>query len=256
MSTLLPALLCSMLASCTFVRETVEPAMHEVTYLVFGTKQTIQLEPEEAKQLAEAAFEKLDAQIPDNVTPETFVVVDATALRGPIDFLDGQKEKLEVHLEDAPDLLKNEINRLAAEKGWAPITNAAVEAAARQCGYTDVAAALYASESRKELAAQLGKERSGVAQQVLYADLLFFQDAQHGARAQLRLTLRCASVSGRDEWLADHTIDKSLPFRGLLNGLKEWAETARCGADSVQDVKDTFDRLRGLFSIGTALAKR
>lgn len=216
MRTLATVLLCSLLGSCTFLRENVEPAFNEVKYALFGTKQTILLEPGEAKQLADAAFAALDAQIPDTVTPETFVIVDATALQGAIERLSGKKEKLEVHFENAPHLLQTEIGRLAAERGWAPIANEAIEAAARHCGHQDIAAALFTPDSRQQLAEALGKTRSGVAQQILYADLIFFADEEHGARAHFRLTLRCSSVAGQEQWIAEHTIDKTLPFRGLV----------------------------------------
>jgi len=245
--TLATVLLCSLLGSCTFLRENVEPAFNEVKYALFGTKQTIQLEPQEAKQLADAAFAALDAQIPDTVTPETFVVVDATALQGAIEFLSSKQEKLEVHFENAPQLLQTEIARLAAERGWAPIANEAIEAAARQCGHQDIAAALFTPDSRQQLAEALGKTRSGVAQQILYADLIFFGDAEHGARAHFRLTLRCASVAGQEQWIAEHTIDKSLPFRGVLSHLQDWLDGGKQTGDAAANAADAINKGKTLW---------
>lgn len=243
--------LCSLLGSCTFLREHVAPALNEVRYALFGTKQTIQLEPGEARQLADAAFMALDAQIPDTVTPETFVVVDATALQGAIEFLSSRKERLEVHFEEAPHLLRSEIARLAAERGWAPITNEAIEAAARHCGHTDIATALFEPDSRQQLAEALGKTRAGVAQQILYASLVFFGDQEHGARAHFRLTLRCSSVSGHDAWVAEHTIDKPLPFRGVLNHMQEWIDGGKQAGEIAANAGAAIDQGRSLWQVAT-----
>ncbi|MBL8732094.1 MAG: hypothetical protein JNN13_06965 [Planctomycetes bacterium] len=209
--------------SCLGACSTLQNLYHDTKTLVLGEKQVVQFAPVDATALTDAAFTRLDEQVPDSCTPSVFVVVNTHKLDAAIEQLSGE-ERLQVDFSAAKALVREAVARNALAKGWSPPPNDAVEAAARSLGIARVEDIIELPAVRMQLGEQIGKERSLIVDHLLYVDVEFGRSDGDPNKGQFRLTLEMRSVSSDDGWTSESRLDKDLPTRGAVGHIQDWTQ--------------------------------
>lgn len=235
-TTTLCLLLLPLSAGCTFFRETLPGVLADVTEPLFGQKQVLAFESRDAETLSTPAFASLDATLPDTLIPRVFVVVSTAKMEAAVQQLSAKHEKLQVHLEDAPRLVRERVAALAAARNWDPVANEAVEAAANTLGIRSLADAMQLPEQRRAIGEQLGKQRKEAIGQVLFAEVEFGKSETNNHKGQFRMTLRLQSLSDEAQWTAESRCDKDLPLRGLFNDFAPLLNGVKIGSGVAQSL--------------------
>lgn len=219
-----PTILSALVATaCLGSCSTLEDMYHGAATAVLGEKQVVQFAPTDATALTDAAFTRLDEQVPDSCTPCVFVVVNTHKLEAAIEQLSGE-DRLQVDFSAAEKLIREAVARNALAKGWRPPPNEAVEAAARGLGIVRIEDIIELPAVRTRLGEQIGKERSLVVDHLLYAEVEFGSSDADSRMGQFRLTLAMRSVDSENGWTSESRLDKELPTRGAIGHVRDWTQ--------------------------------